>query len=316
MAQPINIEDFDKYIRQGEPDKKEKAYIWQTAIGLQDVDGLKTSDYLRETARRNIEGEISADEVSQLIKSYYLSKTQREPDDDEKEEADQAASNINKILSARTLNFSTQGYISLHRRIFEGVFKHAGKIRDYDITKKEWVLNGDTVNYLNNEDLRRALNYDIEQERQFSYKGLSTDEMIAHIPALSLDFGRYMPLVRATHAPRQSLPFSIYAPSDLTSPMTCLPNIRGISVTHLYGPTTRTLVWGLIIRPFIWSGSSEICCWANNGICETDTCTFKQPKSGRSNPDSILPQAPNKHRTSRTAISNKYRTSSTQTMSI
>jgi len=181
MAQPINIEDFDKYIRQGEPDKKEKAYIWQTAIGLQDVDGLKTSDYLRETARRNIEGEISADEVSQLIKSYYLSKTQREPDDDEKEEADQAASNINKILSARTLNFSTQGYISLHRRIFEGVFKHAGKIRDYDITKKEWVLNGDTVNYLNNEDLWRALNYDIEQERQFSYKGLSTDEMIAHI---------------------------------------------------------------------------------------------------------------------------------------
>ena len=84
-------------------------------------------------------------------------------------------------MSARTLNFSTQGYISLHRRIFEGVFKHAGKIRDYDITKKEWVLNGDTVNYLNSEDLRRALDYDIEQERQFSYKGLSTDEMTAHI---------------------------------------------------------------------------------------------------------------------------------------
>ena len=110
MAQPINIGEFDEYIRQGEPDKKEKAYIWQTAIGLQDVDGLKTSDYLRETARRNIEGEISDDEFGRLIKSYYQSKTQREPDDDEKEEADQAASNINKILSVRTLNFSTQGY--------------------------------------------------------------------------------------------------------------------------------------------------------------------------------------------------------------
>ena len=181
MALPINIEDFDEYIRQGEPDKKEKAYIWQTAIGLQAVDGLSTSEYLKETAKRNIEGEITVEEVSRLIKSYYQSKTLREPDDDKKEEADKAAANISKILSARTLDFSTAGYVSLHRRIFEGVFKYAGKIRDYDITKKEWVLNGDTVNYLNSEDLRRALDYDIELERQFSYKGLSTDEMIAHI---------------------------------------------------------------------------------------------------------------------------------------
>ena len=181
MELPINIENFDEYIRQGEPDKKEKAYIWQTAIGLQAVDGLSTSEYLKEAAKRNIEGEITVDEVGRLIKSYYQSKTQREPDDDEKEEADHAAANISKILSARTLDFSTAGYVSLHRRIFEGVFKHAGKIRDYDITKKEWVLNGDTVNYLNSEDLRRALDYDIEQEREFSYKGLSTDEMIAHI---------------------------------------------------------------------------------------------------------------------------------------
>ena len=71
--------------------------------------------------------------------------------------------------------------MSLHRRIFEGVFKHAGKIREYDITKKEWVLEGDTVNYLNWEDLRRAIDYDLEQERQFSYKGISQDAMITHI---------------------------------------------------------------------------------------------------------------------------------------
>ena len=181
MPQKEDYINFDEYIRQGEPDKKEKAYIWQTAIGLQAVDGLSTSVYLKEAAKRNIEGEITVDEVGKLIRSYYQSKTQREPDDDEKEEADHAAANISKILSARTSDFSTAGYVSLHRRIFEGVFKHAGKIRDYDITKKEWVLNGDTVNYLNSEDLRRALDYDIEQERQFSYKGLSTDEMIAYI---------------------------------------------------------------------------------------------------------------------------------------
>ena len=175
------ITDFDGYIRQGEPEKREKAYIWQTAIGLQAVDGLTTSDYLNETAKRHIEGEIDIDEVRELIKTYYRSKSNREPDDDEKREADGVSANISKILSNRTLDFSTQGYIALHRRIFAGIFKHAGRVRDYNITKKEWVLENETVNYLNWEDLRRALDYDIEQERNFSYKGITADAMISHI---------------------------------------------------------------------------------------------------------------------------------------
>lgn len=173
--------DFDEYLRQGEPGKKEKADIWQTAIGLQAVDGLQTSEYLKDTACRHIEGEIDIDEVRELIKSYYQSKTRREPDDDDKQEADKVSANIAKILSYQALDFSAGGYISVHRRVFEDVFKHAGKLRDYNITKKEWVLNGDTVNYLNWEDLRRALDYDIAQEREFSYKGISADEMIRHI---------------------------------------------------------------------------------------------------------------------------------------
>ena len=173
--------DFDEYIRQGEPSQKEKASIWQTAIGLQAVDGLKVSDYLKETAQKHIEGEIGIDEVRELIKTYYQSKTRREPDDDEKQEADKVSSNITKILSSDTLDFSANGYIALHRRIFEGVFKHAGELRQYDITKKEWVLEGDTVHYLNWEDLRRALDYDIAEERNFSYKGLSQDQLISHL---------------------------------------------------------------------------------------------------------------------------------------
>ncbi len=173
--------DFDEYIRQGEPSKKEKASNWQTAIGLQAVDGLQTSEYLKATACRHIEGEIDIDEVRELIKTYYQSRLMREPDDDHKQEADKVSANITKILSSQTLDFSTGGYISVHRRVFEDVFKNAGKLRDYDITKKEWVLNGDTVNYLNWEDLRRALDYDISQEREFSYKGLSPDKMVHHI---------------------------------------------------------------------------------------------------------------------------------------
>ena len=172
---------FDEYLRQGEPSQKERAENWKTAIGLQAVDGLQPSAYLIDVAKRNIEGEITLDETRKLIDSYYQSKTVRTPKDEDEEEADKVSANIAKILASKTFAFNTNGYVSLHRRIFEGVFKHAGEIRQYDISKKEWVLEGDSVNYLNWEDLRRALDWDIEQEKNFQYKGLSDDEKIEHI---------------------------------------------------------------------------------------------------------------------------------------
>ena len=173
--------DFDQYIRQGEPSQREKAANWSTAIGLQAVDGLTTSEYLQKTARRNIEGEISINEVQELINNYYITKTAHDEYDADKEEADRVSSNIAKLLSSNTLNFSVFGYTQVHRNIFNGVFKFAGKIRDYDISKKEWVLHGDTVTYMYAADLKLALEYDLEQERQFNYGGLSSDEIIAHV---------------------------------------------------------------------------------------------------------------------------------------
>ena len=172
---------FDEYLRQGEPSQKESAENWKTAIGLQAVDGLQPSAYLIDVAKRNIEGEITLDETRKLIDSYYQSKTVRTPKDEDEEEADKVSANIAKILASKTFAFNTNGYVSLHRRIFEGIFKHAGEIRQYDISKKERVLEGDSVNYLNWEDLRRALDWDIEQEKNFQYKGLSDDEKIEHI---------------------------------------------------------------------------------------------------------------------------------------
>ncbi|UPS45470.1 Fic family protein [Prevotella sp. E15-22] len=173
--------DFDEYIRQGEPGQQEKAGYWQTAIGLQAVDGLKVSNYLQDTARKHIEGDITIDEARELVNQYYITKTAHDANDEDKEEGDRVSSNIVKVLSSPTFDFSTGGYQSIHRRVFEGVMKHAGELRTYDITKKEWVLEGDTVLYLNWEDLHRALDYDLEQERAYSYKGKSHDEMIAHL---------------------------------------------------------------------------------------------------------------------------------------
>ena len=173
--------NFDEYIRQGEPAQQEKAGYWQTAIGLQAVDGLKVSGYLQDTARKHIEGDITIDQARELVNQYYITKTAHDANDEDKEEADRVSSNIVKVLSSQTFDFTTGGYQSVHRRVFEGVMKHAGEFRTYDITKKEWVLEGDTVLYLNWEDLHRAIDYDLEQERAYSYKGKSRDEMISHL---------------------------------------------------------------------------------------------------------------------------------------
>ncbi len=173
--------DFEEYIRQGEPQKREKGYAWQTAIGLQAVDGLKPSAYLIETARKHIEGDITIDEVQELIKSYYDSKTSRTEKECEAEEADKVSINITRLLNERSFAFTVPGLTAIHRRIFDGIFKFAGQIRDYNITKKEWVLRGDTVLYVSAPDIRRAIEYDLEQEKYFDYTGLSIDQIVSHI---------------------------------------------------------------------------------------------------------------------------------------
>ena len=174
--------DFEEYIRNSEPAKKEKTYAWATAIGLQQVDGLTPSKYLFETAKRNIDGEISVAEVTSIIDSYYESKVDRSSDDDERtEEADKVSSRIAQILSEKSFNFSPSYLIALHDRLFDGIFKFAGKIRDYDISKKEWVLDGDSVMYGAAFELKAALDYDFEQERLFSYKNLTLEEIVKHI---------------------------------------------------------------------------------------------------------------------------------------
>ncbi|MCH5240514.1 MAG: Fic family protein [Muribaculaceae bacterium] len=174
-------DELNKYLRQEEPDKLNRGVAWATAIGLQDVDGLTTSKYLRETALRNIEGEISIDEAQKLIHTYYESKDNRERGNSENEEADKVSANIAELLGEKAFVFSPMGLISVHRRIFKGVFSHAGKIRDYNITKKEWVLNGDTVLYSPASEIMATLNYDFGEEKKFNYNGLNIDQIIAHI---------------------------------------------------------------------------------------------------------------------------------------
>ena len=173
--------DFEAYERVAEPHKRERASVWRTAIGLQDVDGLKVSEYLKDEAVRHIEGDITIEDVRKRLKSYYTNKNAHDSVDATKEEADKVAANIAKLLSEKSFSFTALEFLNIHRHLFDGVFKHAGEIRPFDITKKEWILNGDTIIYGRAADIMMALRYDIQQEKDFNYKGLSIDDTINHI---------------------------------------------------------------------------------------------------------------------------------------
>lgn len=175
----IKKDPFEEYIKNLPPSKKEMGQAWSAAIGLQDVDGLKTSEYLYATAKKNIEGEITIDEAGAFINSYYESKQIRT--EHGTEEADKVSQRIAKLLSDKAFVFSPAQYISIHRELFRGIYSHAGKIRDYNITKKEWILDGDTVSYGHALDLKETLDYDFLQEREFRYNGLSMTEVIHHL---------------------------------------------------------------------------------------------------------------------------------------
>lgn len=176
-----NLELFE-YIKQGEPSKVEKTKTWEIAIGLQEVDGLKPSKYLIDTAKEHIEGKIDIAEVKTRISEYYKVLDKKNIEEKENnEEADKVAVRITEILSDNSFSFNPTELISIHKRLFWGIYKHAGEIRNYNFKKDEWVLNGDTVIYASYETIIDSLKYDFDQEKNFSYKNLSLDESIKHL---------------------------------------------------------------------------------------------------------------------------------------
>ena len=185
--------ELEEYIKQGEPDRTEKSEAWQTAIGLQAVDGLNTSAYLLDTAKDHIEGKITIDEAQQRIHSYYEQRIIRTEIENETKEADIVSARIAKLLGEKAFQFSPAEWLSIHRRLFEGVFRHAGQVRQYNITKKEWVLNGDTVIYADWNSIKDTLDYDFATEKQFSYEGLSVDAAVKHLAKFASDIWQIHP---------------------------------------------------------------------------------------------------------------------------
>ena len=185
--------ELEEYIKQGEPGQIEKSEAWQTAIGLQAVDGLKTSAYLLDTAKEHIEGKISIDEAQKRIQSYYEQRTDRTEVENNTKEADIVSARIAKLLGEKAFQFSPAEWLTIHRRLFEGVFTHAGQIRQYNIIKKEWVLKGDTVTYAAWNSIKDTLDYDFATEKQYSYEGLSVERCVKHLAKFASDIWQIHP---------------------------------------------------------------------------------------------------------------------------
>lgn len=154
-----------EYLKNTETSKAYKSYLWSTAIGLQAVDGLKPSQYLIDLAIKNIEEKISLKDVLELIQRYYEDKPHYLFDENRTKEADKVSVRIVKILLETSFSFTSNDYISIHKKLFQGIYKFAGEIRDYNITKKEWVLDVDIVLYGNAAELVRTLEYDFSEEK-------------------------------------------------------------------------------------------------------------------------------------------------------
>ena len=175
-----NMEDYSEYIIQGEPDKRERVRNWMTAIGLQDVDDLKPSQYFLDTVKQNIEGKITLEEVRRLVDQYYTTKEGLQQEK-RTEEADKVAVRIAELIAHKTFSFRPNCLASIHRHLFEGIYKFAGTYRDYNITKPELVLRGDTVRYESGNMISDTLEYEFDTEKKFSYEGLTMPEMVKHI---------------------------------------------------------------------------------------------------------------------------------------
>lgn len=186
-------EDLNEYIKLGEPKPEEKTVAWQTAIGLQAVDGLTTSEYLLETAKENIEGKITIKEANARISNYYEERSDRHAIETGTKEADIVAGRITALLAEKAFSFTPAAWMSIHRYLFKDVFMHAGKIRTYNIYKNEWVLNGKSVFYASYDSIPMTMEYDFKTEAAFSYKNLSRDDISRHLAQFTCDIWQIHP---------------------------------------------------------------------------------------------------------------------------
>lgn len=157
---------------------EEKRDLWQTGFGLQAVDGLKPSSYMVDLADKQSRGDYTYEQVYQEISAYHTTQ------DATTAEADLVALRITELLSRNGFVFSPATLLAIHEELFQDVLDETipvGRFRQTNISKKEAVLDGESVVYSDFSMIQATLDYDFKQEKTFVYAGLSQQDMVRHI---------------------------------------------------------------------------------------------------------------------------------------
>lgn len=166
------------YKSETEYSKEYKESCWNAAIGLQQVDGLEVSDYLRELSHKEIEGELNHYEIEELLYKKYEDEN---IEVGRQKEADIVSTRIVSLLQEDGFSLSPVTLKHIHKTLFAGIYNHAGEFRKYNISKDEPILGGRSVKYANYQMIEDTFAYDFTQEKGKSYANLSQGEVINRI---------------------------------------------------------------------------------------------------------------------------------------
>lgn len=173
---------------------------WEIAIGLNKVDGLTPSPYLKELILESVNGESSYKEIEEKLYKYYENRDLTKRKERNTRECDIVSTRIAELLEDGSFIFSPVYLKSIHRYLFEGVFEdsiknYAGVFRDYNISKKEDILNGKSVIYGNYQDLMEYLKYEFEEEKNTDYAKLSPEKQVEKISKFTSTIWQVHPFV-------------------------------------------------------------------------------------------------------------------------
>jgi fido (protein-threonine AMPylation protein) len=114
-------------------------------------------------------------EVKERLSEYYGSEQSKTM------ECDVVSTRIVELLEEGTISLNPSALKSIHRYLFNGIYDFAGRFREYNITKNEPVLNGDTVRYANYFEINDILEYDFSVEKKQKYSQMAQDGVIKRI---------------------------------------------------------------------------------------------------------------------------------------
>ena len=181
--------DFDSSINQYNEIDNPKGYAkqleWDMAIGLQEVDNLKPSKYLKEIKEKNVLGELSIEEVEKSLKEYYVEKSKQNSINHNELECDFVSMRIVELLEKDDFELSVDYLKYIHKYLFQDVYDFSGEFRNINFSKHEIILNNDSVAYGDYKTLKESLEYDISLEKDKNYKDMSIVDVIKNITDFS-----------------------------------------------------------------------------------------------------------------------------------